>query len=47
MSKTKDSEKPLVSVVIVNWNGINDTKECLQHLENHILYIGRVGAGWY
>jgi|GEM_PF-354809 len=27
-------DEPLVSVVIVNWNGIDDTKECLDHLGN-------------
>jgi len=27
------SAKPLVSVVIVNWNGLEDTKECLASLE--------------
>ena len=25
-------QQPLVSVVIVNWNGLEDTKECLAHL---------------
>jgi GT2 family glycosyltransferase len=33
MVETKVRE-PLVSVVIVNWNGLEDTKKCLKHLKN-------------
>jgi len=29
--KKIDSEAPLVSIVIVNWNGLQDTKLCLKH----------------
>ena len=29
--KNADSSNPLVSIVIVNWNGLDDTKLCLKH----------------
>lgn len=29
-----EAQRPLVSVAILNWNGLSETKECLEHIRN-------------